>query len=131
LSGKVDLFLGRFVFNSPEWEALELEPLRTRRIVPVYPLTEGLTAGKMREIMQRVSRNGPPACLIRCRLIFASGGSLYSLAYALQQLHFPDSHEAMRSARQRLAFDELFLLQLGRSTPAPRLAFAYRHTAAR
>ena len=51
LSGKVDQFLGRPVFNSPEWEPLELEPLRTRRIVPVYPLTEGLGASRMREIM--------------------------------------------------------------------------------
>ncbi|HOU42290.1 MAG TPA: acyl-CoA dehydrogenase family protein, partial [Promineifilum sp.] len=56
LSGKVELFLGRLVFNSPEWEPLELEPLRTRRIVPVYPLTEGLLASKMREIMQRTVR---------------------------------------------------------------------------
>ncbi len=43
LSGKTDMYLGRLVFNSPEWEPLEMEPLRTRRIVPVYPLTEGLT----------------------------------------------------------------------------------------
>ncbi len=53
LSGKVEQFLGRPVFNSPDWEPLELDPLRTRRIVPVYPLTEGLGAWKMREIMKK------------------------------------------------------------------------------
>ena len=46
LSGTVDQYLGRLVFQSPEWEALEWEPLRTRRIVPVYPLTEGLNGNK-------------------------------------------------------------------------------------
>ncbi len=113
LSGKVDLFLGRLVFNSPEWEPLELEPLRTRRIVPIYPLTEGLTASKMRELMQRTVREwaervpDPLPIETRRRL------HLYSLAYALQQMHFPESHEALRQARRRLAFDELFLLQLG------------------
>jgi ATP-dependent DNA helicase RecG len=113
LSGKVELFLGRFVFNSPEWEPLEMEPLRTRRIVPVYPLTEGLAASKMREIMQRVVKEwsvrvpDPLPTEVRKRR------RLFSLPQALQQMHFPDSQEALRRARMRLAYDELLLLQLG------------------
>jgi ATP-dependent DNA helicase RecG len=113
LSGKVELFLGRFVFNSPEWEPLEMEPLRTRRIVPVYPLTEGLAAAKMREIMQRTVKEwsirvpDPLPAEIRKRR------RLFSIPQALQQMHFPDSQEALRRARMRLAYDELFLLQLG------------------
>ena len=113
LSGKVDLFLGRLVFNSPEWEPLELEPLRTRRIVPIYPLTEGLTASKMREIMQRVVKEWAPRVPDLLPVETRKRRRLYSLAYAIQQMHFPDSQEAMRQARKRLAFDELFLLQLG------------------
>jgi ATP-dependent DNA helicase RecG len=113
LSGKVDQFLGRPVFNSPEWEPLELEPLRTRRIVPVYPLTEGLGSRRMREIMDsavaywslRVPDVLPES--IRRRL------KLYPLSKALQQIHFPDNQESLHQARKRLAFDELFLLQLG------------------
>jgi ATP-dependent DNA helicase RecG len=113
LSGKVEQFLGRPVFNSPEWEALELEPLRTRRIVPVYPLTEGLGARKMRDIMKKTvsywSQRVPdplPHSISR-RL------ELQDLPDALQQIHFPDSQEALHNARRRLIFDELFLLQLG------------------
>ncbi|MEZ4516654.1 MAG: ATP-dependent DNA helicase RecG [Chloroflexota bacterium] len=113
LSGKVDQFLGRLVFNSPEWEPLEMDPLKTRRIVPVYPLTKGLQAYKMREIMQQAvtewARRVPdplPADIRQRR-------KLLSLPVALQQIHFPDNQQALRKARERLAYDELFLLQLG------------------
>ena len=113
LSGKVDQFLGRLVFNSPEWEPLEMDPIKTRRIVPVYPLTKGLQAYKMREIMQQAvgewANKVPdplPADLRQRR-------NLLSLPVALQQIHFPDSQQALRRARERLTYDELFLLQLG------------------
>lgn len=113
LSGKVEQFLGRPVFHSPEWEPLELEPLKTRRIVPVYPLTKGLFAAKMREIMrtavvewaERVPDPLPEP--VRQRQKF------YPLGHAIQQAHFPDSQEALHKARRRLSFDELFILQLG------------------
>lgn len=113
LSGKVDQFLGRLVFNSPEWEPLEIDPLRTRRIVPVYPLTEGLTAKKMRAVMKtavtRWARHIPDPLSesIRQKLNF------YALSQAIAQVHFPDTHESLHLARQRIIFDELFLLQLG------------------
>ncbi len=113
ISGKVDQFLGRPVFNSPEWEPLELEPLRTRRIVPVYPLTEGLAGSRIREIVSKAvsywSLRVPDALPepMRRRL------GLYSLAQALQQIHSPDNQQSLHEARKRLSFDELFLLQLG------------------
>jgi ATP-dependent DNA helicase RecG len=113
LSGKVEMYLGRFMFNSPEWEPVELEPLRTRRIVPIYPLTEGLNAAKMREIMQRTVKEWAARAPDPLPASIRKRRQLYSLPFALQQMHFPDSQEAMRRARQRLAFDELFLLQLG------------------
>ena len=113
LSGKVDIFLGRLVFNSPEWEPLELDPLRTRRIVPVYPLTEGLNAGKLREIMQRAVKEWAPRVPDPLPVEIRKRRRLLSLPGAIQQMHFPDDQEAIRRARQRLAYDELLLLQLG------------------
>ncbi|MCI0393578.1 MAG: ATP-dependent DNA helicase RecG [Chloroflexi bacterium] len=113
LSGTVDQFLGRPVFQNPEWEPLELEPLRTRRIVPIYPLTKGLNAHKMRDIMRATLDEwagrvpDPLPAAIRGRRSF------YSLPAAIRQAHFPDSQEALQRARRRLIFDELFLLQLG------------------
>ncbi|MFN2122033.1 MAG: OB-fold nucleic acid binding domain-containing protein, partial [Candidatus Promineifilaceae bacterium] len=103
LSGKVDQFLGRPVFNSPEWEPLELEPLRTRRIVPIYPLTEGLGSHRMREIMDAAvsywSMRVPDALPESLRRQL----KLYKLPQALKQIHFPDNQESLQKARKRLA----------------------------
>lgn len=113
LSGTVDQYLGRPVFQNPEWEPLEMEPLRTRRIVPVYPLTKGLSAPKMREIMKRATVKWAPRVPDPMPKEILKRRSLSPLPAAIQQAHFPDSQEAIHKARRRLIFDELFLLQVG------------------
>ena len=114
LSGKVRLFNGRFVFESPEWEPLEEGDLiHTGRLVPVYPLTEGLHQRQTRKMIKgvvdlwadRVPDFLPSDIKTRCQLI--------PLPRALAQAHYPDNIDLKDKARVRLAFDELFLLQLG------------------
>jgi ATP-dependent DNA helicase RecG len=113
LSGKVEQFLGRPTFNNPEWEALEWEPLRTRRIVPVYPLTQGLGGHKMRDLMKTAVEYWAPRVPDPVPFDILERRGLLSLHDAILQNHFPDSQESLRQARQRLVFDELFMLQLG------------------
>ena len=48
LSGKVDHYLGRLTFQSPEWEELDKELIHTGRLVPIYPLTQGISAKWLR-----------------------------------------------------------------------------------
>ncbi len=114
LSGRVNLFRGRPVFESPEWDIIEDQaPVHAGRLVPVYPLTEGLFPRQVRKLMKdTVDRwAGQVADFlpgdIRERCLF------YDLPQALKQAHFPDSAAARDQARLRLAFDELFLVQLG------------------
>ncbi len=113
ISGKVEQYLGRPVFNSPEWEPLELEPLRTRRIVPIYPLTQGLSSNRMRDIMRSTVSYWAPRVPDPLPESLRQRQKLEPLSEALQQHHFPDSQHALHEARRRLIFDELFLLQLG------------------
>ncbi|MCB9005189.1 MAG: ATP-dependent DNA helicase RecG [Ardenticatenaceae bacterium] len=113
LSGKIDQFLGRLVMPSPDWEALELDPLRTRRIVPVYPLTQGLNGNKMREIMRTAVSQWAQRIPEPLPRSVRTSQNLYSLPQAVEQIHFPDSQASLHHARRRLMFDELFLLQLG------------------
>jgi ATP-dependent DNA helicase RecG len=113
ISGKVEQYLGRPVFNSPEWEPLELDPLKTRRIVPIYPLTKGLSSNRMRDIMRGVVNHWAARVADPLPTGLRERQKLIPLAEALQQHHFPDSQQALHEARRRLIFDELFLLQLG------------------
>ncbi|TLN13996.1 hypothetical protein FDZ74_09650, partial [bacterium] len=55
LSGTVEMYLGRLVMNSPEWEYLEQEHLHTNRIVPVYPLTAGISQKQLRKAIFQVA----------------------------------------------------------------------------
>lgn len=113
LSGVVDQYLGRKVFSSPEWEQLSEDLLRTGRIVPVYPLTRGLTANKMRQIMKHVVDEWAARVPDPLPDAVRQNQSLPALPQALFNVHFPEGQEALHEARRRLAFDELFLLQLG------------------
>ncbi len=113
LSGTVDQFLGRLVFNSPDWEFLELDPLKTRRIVPVYPLTKGLGGNKMREVMHTAVDQWAARVPDPLPQSMRDRQNLDMLPVALEQTHFPDSQQELHNGRRRLIFDELFLLQLG------------------
>jgi len=113
LSGKVDEYLGYLTFKSPEWELLGKDLIHTGGIVPVYPLTEGLSARWMRRWVKRTvdywSKRLPDhlPCSLRER------ANLMGLETAISQIHFPDDGENLRQARRRLCFDEFFLIQMG------------------
>ena len=128
-AGKTELFLGKVVMNNPSWEPVDQKKLHTGGIVPVYPLTKGLNARTLRRIMDGVVKEWahkipdylPESVLDRAEQV--------DLGWALQQVHFPEKWEYITYARERLAFDELLLLQLGvmarrtewQSAPALRL----------
>ena len=111
-SGRVERFRNEAMMTNPEWELLEREHLHTNRIVPVYPLTKGLSARTMRRIVRQALSDYardvpdylPEAVLERTELP--------DLAWALEQVHFPDSHDYLALARRRLSFDELFVFQM-------------------
>ena len=113
LSGKVDQYLGRLTMSSPEWEPLERHQLHTNRIVPVYPLTAGVSGKWLRRvihsIVQRLASRIPDPIPDGIR----QSADLIPLSVALQQIHFPDDVDHLKKAQHRLAFGEMFLLQLG------------------
>lgn len=113
VSGKVEQYLGRPVFNSPEWEPISEEQLKTNRIVPIYPLTKGLGANKMRSIMYDTVAVWSTRIPDPLPQSIRNKRKLFSLHDALRHVHFPRNAEMLRKAQERLAFDEAFLLQLG------------------
>jgi ATP-dependent DNA helicase RecG len=113
LYGKVEI-RGGIQLKSPEFEVLdESDPESVGRIVPVYPATAGLSPKWIRRIvssalelcLDRVCDCVPPE--MRQRLGFSD------LRESILELHRPQGRESWLRARNRLAFDELFLLQAG------------------
>jgi ATP-dependent DNA helicase RecG len=113
LSGKVDIYLGRLTMNSPEWEPLEQKNLHTNRIVPVYPSSARITQRWLRKLMNQVVTYWAPRVQDPLPKSIRKSAKLMDLSSALLQIHFPSTMESLRSARHRLAFDEIFLLQMG------------------
>jgi ATP-dependent DNA helicase RecG len=114
ISGTVGLFKGHKVFESPAWELLEdKELIHAGRLVPVYPLTQGLYPRQVRKWTKEAVDGFawqlddflPSDIKTRCQLL--------DLSSAIAQIHYPDDQAMAERARGRLSFDELFLLQLG------------------
>jgi len=113
VSGKIDQYLGRLVMNGPDWEPVEVENLHTARIVPIYALTEKIAQKWLRGIMNLVVTHWAPAVSDALPDTVRFAARLVSLPEALMQVHFPVSQDRLKAARERLAFDEIFYLQIG------------------
>lgn len=114
VSGKAERKYGRIQMSRPMIEAVEkAQTGLTGRIIPFYPLTEGLQPNLFRKIVhQSLQKYGtlitdfmPEAILERFHLS--------SLSWALQEVHFPQNQIQLDAAQRRLIFEELLVLQLG------------------
>jgi ATP-dependent DNA helicase RecG len=86
-------------------------PVHTVGLVPVHPATQGITPQRLRALVNRVRPlmlAAPEPLPARLRL----EEELPERPAALDAIHFPGTEEEERGARRRLAFEELFLLQL-------------------
>ncbi|MEK7623049.1 MAG: hypothetical protein AAB408_00045, partial [Patescibacteria group bacterium] len=85
--------------------------IHTGRLVPIYPLTFGITQKQIRFLLSQViglATNMPdwvPSDLLK-------KAGLLPLPKAIAWIHFPNTDEERQRAEKRLKFDELFLLQL-------------------
>jgi ATP-dependent DNA helicase RecG len=112
-SGKVDSYLGRLVMRNPTWEQPDRELIHTGRLVPVYPLTKGISARWMRNLQKKVVDTWGRRVHDYLPEAVRQHAGLMTLSEALEKVHFPGSQEELKAARRRLAFDEFFLIQIG------------------
>ncbi len=112
-SGTVDAYLGRLVMVNPEWEPVDRDLVNTARLVPVYPLTQGMSQRWLRRLIKKTVDAWASRLEDYLPESIRSELGLMPLGEAYRQIHFPDDEEVLRKARQRLVFDELLFLQLG------------------
>ena len=118
LSGRVSTYRGRRVLDSPHHEEMRdasaLEQLvQPGRLFPVYPLTEGITQQTLRRIVREALARATDAVEETLTHDILRRNNLLPVRQALWQAHYPDGWQTHEAARRRLAFEELFLLQLG------------------
>ena len=110
----VSEFSSKKEFQSPEWELLEdKELLHTGRLVPIYPLTQGLYPKRVRKYTKEAIDSYVWQLNDFLPEELKARRQLLNLSHAIAQIHYPDDQAMAGRARERLAFDELFLLQLG------------------
>lgn len=113
VSGKVGQYLGRLVISNPEIERIEKEHLHTNRIVPIYALNSQNSQRTLRNLMYRTVMFWSSKVVDHLPQTIREESGLVDLPQALQHIHFPENADKLKSARDRLAFDEIFMLQLG------------------
>jgi ATP-dependent DNA helicase RecG len=103
--------------EDPEIEVLEspgsqIESIKIGRVLPVYPLTEGVPADLVR---QAVIAAIPYASHLKEPLprVIREQYGLMGVRDAIANIHFPTDSDTLAAARRRLVFDEFFYLQLG------------------
>ena len=110
----MDAFQNRPVFESPEYDVLRpgQAAVNTGRLVPVYPLTAGLTARNLRSHTWQALEAALELLPEPLHDAMRKRARLMPLQEAVRQAHYPASQENADRARRRLAFDELLTLQL-------------------
>jgi ATP-dependent DNA helicase RecG len=111
VSGKVVSGLHGLSFQSPRFERVSTDPRHVGRLAAVYPETERVTSkylraliGRLLPVAERMPDRLPPE-------VRAAEG-LMPVGEALRQVHLPDDDAVAVAARERLGFEELFLIQL-------------------
>jgi ATP-dependent DNA helicase RecG len=109
-SGKPTLYEGRWQMQHPEVQ--QIDAAAPEPYMPVYGLTEDLRPGEIRRILRGVVQEYAGLVPDRLPAALRQRLGLPDIATALAHVHFPPDREACRLARQRLAYEELLLLQL-------------------
>ena len=111
LYGKVALVGDHRQMTNPQFEPAA-RPHLTGRIVPVYPLTAGISNALLASLVEQALEALPaPEESLPGELLAAHG--LAPLERCWRDIHFPPTPEALEAARRRFAFEELFYLSLG------------------
>ena len=111
VSGKVQFQYGKFTIQNPQVERADQTQIHTKGLVPIYPQHEVITSkwlrGKIHPLLylaKEFEEILPPEII--------EEENLMPKAEAIKEVHFPTSQKRLERARDRLAYEELFLLQL-------------------
>lgn len=113
LSGRVESDGFQLSFSAPDFEVIPEngETIHTGRLVPIYPETAGVSSKWIRrQVYKLLQQKVQLTEFLPTQLLKKE--NLMDYYTALKTIHFPTTLEEAQKARERLGFDEVFLLQL-------------------
>lgn len=113
-SGRIEGSGQKLSMQSPEFEILlnNQNPLHTGRLISVYPETKGVSSKWLRRQIHTILNNYGNELLEYLPADIINKFNFMNFRQALSEVHFPHSLDLAEKAKERLAFDELFLMQL-------------------
>ena len=106
-------FIG-YNMTNPAFEALDSQPVTTRRVLPIYPLTAGLSnAAMLKAVRQALSICDVPGEIIPEEVRLQYG--ILPAERAYYAIHEPSSMAEAELAKKRLIFEEFFVFSAGLS----------------
>lgn len=117
--------------TNPVFERLDSPGVTTRRILPIYPLTAGLTnAAMLKAVRQALAICEPPAEILPQSVRAQYGILPAEVAY--HAIHEPENMAQAEQAKKRLIFEEFFIFSAGlalmRTARAMKQAVPYENT---
>jgi len=112
ISGKVEHDKNKLILISPDYEVIfNDKTIHTGRLVPIYPETRGVSSKWLR---RQIFNLLPQTSRIKEYLpkFLIDENNLMDLQTAIELIHFPKNLKETEMAKERLAFDELFEMQL-------------------
>lgn len=112
--GRSYLFYGKLGYGITlrQMSSPEIMPAEYMGIEPVYAATEGLSSKTIEKIMKNALAYADDMADVIPQGIREKNG-LCDFKTALKSIHFPLERQALESAKRRLVFEELFVLQTG------------------
>ncbi len=114
-SGTVQRFGKKLSLSSPEFEILydgQGGAIHTARLIPIYPETKGVSSKWLRRQIHNLLEQYESEITEYMPESILQKNHFMHLLDALKEVHYPQNLETAAKARERLAFDELFLMQL-------------------
>lgn len=112
--GKVSKEKRTLCMTSPSYEPV-LPSKELDALIPVYPLSAGLNQKFISKLQREISSSLSEFVIDYLPSDIREKNSLCTLTYALENIHFPKTEEALERAIKRLTFDELYLFALSLS----------------
>lgn len=113
--GKAEVYKDRIQMISPEYEILENkndERLSMGRIVPIYPLTRGMTQRYLRKVVAAAFESYQDQLDDVLPVAIRNRYRLLNVRHSIAAMHFPSDMKQQEDGFRRVSFEEFFLFQL-------------------